>query len=412
MGNPGPTVVVAGLEALGLAVVHRLVARAVEVRVLAAPADASRHHHEVERLGVHMIVGSYRSPGELLAAGLAEASVLILTADDDSENVDAALAARRLRPDLPIVVRIFDRTLGTFLEKVIGNVTPMSVSQESAPAFVEVARRVMRTEFSDELKAEGHRRPPVPVLANLRPDRIVMRALGVLGIIVLSTTVYFAHALNLNLLDAFYFVWSTVTTTGYGDITVRDSSPGAKVIDIALMISGTTTLTLVYGFVADSFVKWRLEAQEGRVRVRQRGHAVMVGAGNVGIRVAEEFSKAEMRIVVIERDGKSRNCAELSAQGHHVIVADAMVDETLELAAVEHAAVVLALTDSDAVNLHVAIALRKRTKAPVVMRLVSPELTPEVVEREEKAYAVSTIEVASERFVDNALRACGDGLES
>ena len=35
-------------------------------------------------------------------------SVLMLAGDDDAGNVDLALTARRMRSDLPLVVRVFD----------------------------------------------------------------------------------------------------------------------------------------------------------------------------------------------------------------------------------------------------------------------------------------------------------------
>ena len=103
-----PTILVAGADPLGLAVVERLVQSGASVTMLAEPTDASRHGHEIERIGARLVVGSARSSGELLAAGLEMAHVLVLTANDDPENVDATLTARRLRPDLPLIVRLFD----------------------------------------------------------------------------------------------------------------------------------------------------------------------------------------------------------------------------------------------------------------------------------------------------------------
>ena len=106
MGSP--PILVAGADPLGLAVIERLVRAGAEVTALVTAAEASSQGRELERLGARAVVGSARSPGELLGAGIGGAAVLVLTADDDSQNVDAALAARRLRSDLPMVVRLFD----------------------------------------------------------------------------------------------------------------------------------------------------------------------------------------------------------------------------------------------------------------------------------------------------------------
>jgi hypothetical protein len=48
---------------------------------------------------------------ELDERDLRSTSVLVLAADDDAGNVDWALTARRMRLDLPLVVRVFDEAL-------------------------------------------------------------------------------------------------------------------------------------------------------------------------------------------------------------------------------------------------------------------------------------------------------------
>src|SRR5262245_65024509 len=100
-----PAVIVAGLEPLGLAIAERLVQAGAEVRASASPADGPAALPELERLGVRATAGSPRTVRALEAAGLASASALVLAADNDAENVDAALLVRRLRADLPLVVR-------------------------------------------------------------------------------------------------------------------------------------------------------------------------------------------------------------------------------------------------------------------------------------------------------------------
>ena len=54
---------------------------------------------------------------------LQSASVLVLAADDDGGNVDLALQSKRLRPDLPLVVRIFDAPLAVFLSQTVPGTT-------------------------------------------------------------------------------------------------------------------------------------------------------------------------------------------------------------------------------------------------------------------------------------------------
>ena len=113
------------------------------------------------------------------------------------------------------------------------------------------------------------------------------------------------------------------------------------------------------------------------------GTLVIAGAGHVGSRVARILARAGHRIVVVERAGDNRHLGQLRLEGHHA-------DETLELAGVDRAATVLALTDSDASNLHIALVVRAwRPGVPVVIRLGSPELSTHVADRQD-ALAVSS----------------------
>jgi voltage-gated potassium channel len=134
---------------------------------------------------------------------------------------------------------------------------------------------------------------------------------------------------------------------------------------------------------------------------------VVIGAGSVGVRVTQTLAERGREIVVVERDPTCRHVEALRSRGHHVIIADATVEASLDLAGVDRAAAVLALTDADAVNLLVLLALRRRAPhVPVVLRLNSRELSMHVASRG-GAFAASPIEISSEEFARAALGACG-----
>jgi Trk K+ transport system NAD-binding subunit len=402
-----PVVVLAGLGPLGLAIVERLAAAGVEVRAVAAPAEAAVAT-ELDRLGARLVTGSACSARVLEAAGLASATACVLAADNDAENVDAALLIRRHRADLPLVVRVFDPDLTSYLRDTVARVTVLSTSGLGAPVFADLTLRALA-----ERSPAGT--PVAPAVVTPPPkgwrhpgvDRELVRIFLGLGVIVAACALYFAHALNLRLIDALYFVWTTATTVGYGDIALRDASDMAKVVGMGLMFAGAAFIAALYALFTGTVVARRLDAIRGRVPVRGRGHIVVAGAGHVGLRVTRILASHGHRMVVVERDGESRHVSMLRAEGHHVIVADASVDETLDLARVDHAAAVVALTDSDASNLHLALAVRRRRPdVPVVVRLASAELAAHVVARHD-AVAASTLALASEAFAHAALAACG-----
>lgn len=397
------TILVCGLDLLGIAVIRRLVAAGESVRALASADEAANHAHELTRLGVPVCVGVAGSAGALEAAGIQDASVLILTSDDDAQNVDAALAARRVRPELPIVVRLFEPSLAQYLESTESRLRVLSLSGLAAPRFAELALQVAKK------ASAAHAGTPAapPAQPRAKPRRRADPVLWRLSIVVLAVTalsvLFFVRMLGLNGFDALYLVIETITNTGYGDFAIREAGPAAMIVIILLMIGGAGLLALGYALVTGWFLTRRQEILEGRLPHRGRGHAVVAGAGNVGFRVAQRLAASGFTVVVIEQETNSRNAAELRAEGHHVIVADAGLDESLELAGVDRAAVVLAVTDSDAVNLKITFAIGKRALGvPVVIRVISPELSDHLHGREGIATS-SPVAVASERFALAAL---------
>jgi len=397
----GP-VLVCGLNQLGIAVVRQLVAKGETARALASADEVASYSHELKRLGVPACIGVASSAGELEAAGLHEASAVILAANDDAENVDAALTARRIRPGVPIVARVFDPSLGQYLEETEDGLRVLSVSGIASPHFADLAMRAAKEARAEHAAASARslgRRRTVP----RRADPILVRLALIASLVTLFSVWFFARALSVSLFDALYFVVETITNTGYGDFAIRDAGPSAKLVAILLMIGGAGLLALVYALVTGWFIARRIEVLQGRLPERGKGHAVIAGAGNVGFRVAQLLAAADLRVVVIERKADSRNASALRSEGHHVIVADAGLDETLDLAGVDRASVVLALTDSDAINLKVALAVRGHgLDVPVVIRLISPELSGHLHGRK-GIVTISPIAVASERFANEAL---------
>ena len=220
-------------------------------------------------------------------------------------------------------------------------------------------------------------------------------------------TVFFAKALDLSYIDALYFVSTTVTTVGYGDIALRDASTSVKIVGMVQMFAGAAFIALLFGLFTDWVVGRRLEIVAGRVRVRGSGHIVIAGGGNIGVRVADRLREQDHRVVIIERNADNKNVEPLRANGHHVILADAARDATLSLAKVEDSAAMLCLTDSDAVNFQIALLVRARNAdVPIILKVVSPELSAHVSEHGD-AVAISPIAIAAEEFTKAVLTASG-----
>jgi voltage-gated potassium channel Kch len=347
---------------------------------------------------------------------LGSASVLVLAADDDAGNVDLALTARRMRSDLPLVVRVFEEALAAYVRKSLEGVTILSMARLAAPAFGDatlraIAGRQPRRQDSPPSAPKAHPDRPLPRRSGqARLDSVVLAAiLFAMVAVVLTFTVIFANALDLPFLDALYFVSTTVTTVGYGDIALRDASTWVKLVGIVMMFAGAAFIALLFGLFTDWVVSRRLEIVAGRVRVRGSGHIVIAGGGNIGVRVADRLRESDRRVVIIERNADNKNIEALRANGHHVILADAAQDATLGMAKVEDSAAMLCLTDSDAVNFQIALLIRARSAdVPIIIKVVSPELSAHVSEHGD-AVAISPIAIAAEEFTKAILTAGGTG---
>ncbi|MEU8568914.1 NAD-binding protein [Streptomyces pathocidini] len=111
------------------ALAHRLVSELATVYgeqvTVVLPSVRDRHGPRIAalarrgELSVTVIEAAEPDDAVLLDAGIEGAAALALTASDDQSNIHAALRARRLNPELRLVVRLFNRKLGRHLEELL-----------------------------------------------------------------------------------------------------------------------------------------------------------------------------------------------------------------------------------------------------------------------------------------------------
>jgi len=130
-------VVVCGLGRVGYRVARQL--RALGESVVAIERNRECcFAEEMLAEGIPVIFGETRLRATLEKANLAAARAVILATDDDLANLDAALTAREIRPDIAVAMRLFDDTLADKVGTAF-RMPVISTSQVSAPAFVAAA---------------------------------------------------------------------------------------------------------------------------------------------------------------------------------------------------------------------------------------------------------------------------------
>jgi Trk K+ transport system NAD-binding subunit len=128
-------VVVVGLGNVGTRVIQQLHDLGVPVVAVDRSGDA-RGAQFARELGVPLVIGDASLAQTLREASIETARSLVVLSADDVTNLEAALHARAVRPDLRVVLRLFDGDFAHRIQKVFGITSSKSVSSLAAPAFV------------------------------------------------------------------------------------------------------------------------------------------------------------------------------------------------------------------------------------------------------------------------------------
>ncbi len=127
-------VVVVGLGNVGTRVIQQL--RDLGVPVVAIDrTDEARGAQLARELGVPLIIGDASRPETLSEASVRTARSLVVLSTDDVVNLETALNARALKPDLRVVLRLFDGDFADRVQRAFDITSSKSVSYLAAPAF-------------------------------------------------------------------------------------------------------------------------------------------------------------------------------------------------------------------------------------------------------------------------------------
>ena len=452
----GGPVVLCGLGRVGRSILGLLVRLGREVVVVAAEAPAEPLPGGAS---VRLVVGNARDERLLEEAGLRTASALIAATDDDLTNVAIALHARAAAPGVPVVLRLFDQDLASHLKEALGVRAAFSSSALSAPAFVAAAlgdatiqafeaggeawvveevaepgegeavlgrrvegriveggsgagergRAVVLTRRRRALRAP-RRTKGAALLRGLRGSwddlpRGLRFAVFAMLLLVATSVGIFRMVLKLPLVDAYYFVVTTITTTGYGDITLQGAPGWLKVYGTLVMISGCGLFAVLFSVITDLLLRTRMGDVVARGAAGLHGHVVVAGMGNVGIRVLRELAAHGEELVAVQTDQDGPFGAVARALAP-VVVGDAGAAETLRRAGAAGARTVLALTNDDLTNLSVAVAARRlNPSCRVVARIFDRALAGRVSGSLGIDAVVSQADAAAPTFVAAALDA-------
>lgn len=349
-------VIVCGLGRVGYRVVTRLLDAGYEPIVIENKWQGD-YVAQVVQLKVPVIVGDARDRTILRQARLRHARALIADINGDLVNIEIALAARALRPDIRVILRAFDEDLDRRLEQTFGANSAFSASALAAPTFsaAAVSREI---DYVIPLGEDG---------ALLGVTQLEVRKDG------LPQT---AQQLE----------------TEYGVRVVQVDSSTPKNIDRTRLQAGAT-LTLLGTLAALEAVRvrnlqnpssWPPETIPQQHPTAERDTVIICGLGKVGYRVVRRLYSLPIRprIVVInlgdDRSAFARQVQRM--EGVTYISGDASDLEILRAAGINRAFSVAVLTSNDAANLRIGLAARsEQPDVHVVMRVFSDALATQLV---------------------------------
>ena len=228
------------------------------------------------------------------------------------------------------------------------------VPAESRPSLARRLRGLAR---------HGHRRlrRVDPYIAGFIAGVLLLFALG---------TWYFRNSFESDWLTAAYFVMSTMTTTGFGDIAPDHSRPFDLAMAMVLMLLGTVFTGLFIVFAAARLTRGQWVRMQGLRPIRRHGHIVVCGAGHIGTGVIDLLLEFDYPLVVVEQNPDAALVERARDRGFDLLTGDASRDDTLGLCNLAGAHSLIALTNVDTLNLEIALGARARNPSmPIVLRI-------------------------------------------
>ena len=480
--------IVCGLGHVGyrIAILLRRLGRDVTVIDDNPPAGRIQ---QATRLGIACLRGDARDEALLEQAGIRTAETIIAATDHDMVNLSVAMDARRLNPDIGIVVRLFDTGLAPHIESALALRKALSTSSLAAPVFTSAAlghniagyftvadRSCTLSEvavaadsswlgmawdqvadkeglfplfqvdtaesaatIAHDLTVQAGQRILVLRKAILNPTAhgSAVRRLGMsvrygtarsalrnawkdippaikgvmaaLAVIVGGGTLTFHQVLHLSPVDAFYFVITTISTTGYGDYNLQNSPAWLKLFGCFIMLCGAALMATIFSVVTDRLLKLRFRRLMETPAEAAGPHAILIGHSNISQRIAGELRRAGLPVIVLTPPSGERSEAPQAA--YPIIVADPRSDAALARAGIDTATAVVAVTEDDILNLGVALQARKLNPAArSVIRTFDATLGAKLQQQLGGDAVISASAVSAPTFAACAL--CGNVIQA
>lgn len=334
-------------------------------------------------------------------ASIATAASLYVVDDRDAANIQFVLAALKLRSDMVITMALSNERLAPHVEQLHPNLIVVNPWETVAPDIIKALKEPASTAAASPAAL------PIVHAAYrrwIRENRVLLLIAAAFLALMAAATAFFHASERLDWITAAYFVVTMATTTGFGDISLRDSSVSAKVVGMITMLSSIALVSIFFSLLIDRIVARRTANLLGHRRHALDGHVVVCGLGRVGYHLVEKLRAESYPVLVVEKDAGNRYLPAVRELGIPVMIADATIARTLVDAAVDRAAAVASIVSDDLVNLGVGLNARAiHPRIRVILRIFDRDTAEELRQRLNIHYAISTSAIAARVMLERGV---------
>ncbi|GAK48942.1 K+ transport systems, NAD-binding component [Candidatus Moduliflexus flocculans] len=217
------------------------------------------------------------------------------------------------------------------------------------------------------------------MIVSLSSHRKLVRSLVlIMGVVGFGTAGYMLLE-GWSAMDALFMTIITMSTIGYGEVhklTPKGQLFTIGIIVLSIGLAGYALSGLGAFIMEGEFKRFLRERRMEKDISKLTDHIILCGLGRVGLRIAEELSRAGMSFVVIEQDDAALQ--EVAEQEHILFLhGDATRDETLIRAGIKSASGLMTTLREDKDNVFVVLCARSlNPKLFIVARVIEEKNEP------------------------------------
>ena len=332
---------------------------------------------------------SDREIREAIAAGV---DAVMAISRDDRVSLRLALVIEALAPGIRLIVTIYNRDLGAELRRAVPNVRVMSMGDIVAPSLA--AACLDESLLSVRIAADSGRLVGVrsaadgsgPVSgplalhrANLA-ERLVRNASSLLhpfelsaktllaglsgfALILIADALAVGLALHESAIDSIYSATKTIVTVGPN--AKLDNGPGwLKLYSAAMMLAALAFTGVFIAGLLERLLDRRLVAILGPRSMPRRNHVVVVGLGQVGLRLCMMLHTLGVPVVAVEVDPQIDNIRRARQYNVPVVIGRGSSRAVLRRVSLGRARAIAAVTSDEIENIAAAVAAPRHQGQP------------------------------------------------